>query len=46
MTRTIVIVSSKMDVAESRFGDVPRVLGPKINKMPSYSLYSTNHILT
>ena len=22
----------------------PRILGPKINKMSSYSLYSTNHI--
>ena len=33
-----------MGVAESRLGRGARVLGPKINEMPSYSLYSTNHI--
>ena len=33
-----------MSVAESRLGRGARVLGLKINEMPSYSLYSTNHI--
>ena len=33
-----------MGVAESRLGRGARVLGPKINEMPSYGLYSTNHI--
>ena len=33
-----------MGVAESRSWCGPRVLGLKINEMPSYSLYSTNHI--
>ena len=33
-----------MGVAESQLGRGARVLGLKINEMPSYSLYSTNHI--
>ena len=33
-----------MGVAESRIGRSARVLGPKINEMPSYGLYPTNHI--
>ena len=33
-----------MSVAESRLGRGARVLGLKINEMPSYGLYSTNHI--
>ena len=33
-----------MGVAESRLGRSARVLGLKINEMPSYGLYSTNHI--
>ena len=37
-------VSSKMGVAESSYGSGRRILGPKINKMPSYGLYLTNHI--
>ena len=32
-----------MGVAESRLGRGARVLGLKINEMPSYGLYSTNH---
>ena len=37
-------VSSKMGVAESPYGSGRRILGPKINKMPSYGLYSTKYI--
>ena len=33
-----------MDVAESRLGRGARVLGLKADEMPSYGLYSTNHI--
>ena len=33
-----------MGVAESRIGRGTRVLGLKINEMPSYGLYSTNLI--
>ena len=33
-----------MGVAQSRSKRGPRVLGPKINEMFSYGLYSTNHI--
>ena len=33
-----------MGVAESRLGRGVRVLGLKINEMPFYGLYSTNHI--
>ena len=33
-----------MVVAESRLGRGARVLGLKISEMPSYGLYSTNHI--
>ena len=39
-------VSSKMGVAASPYGRGRRILGPKINKMPSYGLNSTNHILS
>ena len=38
------LVSSKMGVAESQYGSGRRILGPRINKIPSYGLYSTNHI--
>ena len=34
----------KMGVTESRLGRGARDLGLKINEMPSYGLYSTNHI--
>ena len=34
----------KMGVAQSPSCCDPRVLGPKINEMFSYGLYSTNHI--
>ena len=33
-----------MDAAESQLGHGARVLGLKINEMPSYGLYATNHI--